>query len=54
MSKPDGDFCFLNCLHSLRTKNKLELHKKVYDFCAVVLPSEDTKISDFNQRWKSD
>ena len=24
-----GDFYCLNCLHSFRTKNKLELHKKV-------------------------
>ena len=27
-SKYNGDFC-LNCLHSFRTKNKLELHKRV-------------------------
>ena len=28
-SKNDGDFYCLNCLHSFRTKNKLELHKNV-------------------------
>ena len=42
----------LNCLHSFRTKNKLESHKKVCnnkDFCNVIMPSEDTKILEFNQ-----
>ena len=28
-SKHYNDFCCLNCLHSFRTKNKLESHKKV-------------------------
>ena len=28
-SKHDGGFYCLNCLHSFRTKNKLESHKKV-------------------------
>ena len=27
-SKSNGDFYCLNCLHSFRTKNKLELHKR--------------------------
>ena len=27
-SKNNGDFYCLNCLHSFRTKNKLESHKK--------------------------
>ena len=47
----DGLYC-LNCLHSFKTKNKLESHKKVYenkDFCNDVMPSEDTKILKFNQ-----
>ena len=38
-------------------KNKLESHKKVCenkDFCNVVMPSEDTKILEFNQYYKSD
>ena len=30
-SKTNGDFYCLNCLHSFRTKNKLELNKKVCD-----------------------
>ena len=28
-SKNNGDFYCLNCLHSFRTKSKLESHKKV-------------------------
>ena len=47
-----GDFYFLNCLHSFGTQNKLEFHKMVYeykDFCNAVMPSEDTKLLEFNQ-----
>ena len=29
-SKNDGDFYCLNCLHSFRTKSKLESHKKFW------------------------
>ena len=38
-SKHYGDFYCLNCLHSFRTKNKLESHKRVCenkDFCNVI------------------
>ena len=53
-SKNNGDFYCLNCLHSFRTKNKFEWHKKVCgkkeNFCNVIMPSEDTKISEFNQK----
>ena len=52
MSKHGDDFFCFNCLYSFRTKNKLELHGKVCenkDFCGVVMPSEDTKILEFNQ-----
>ena len=52
-----SDFYCLNCLHSSRTKNKLESHKKVcenQDFCNVIMPSVDTKISEFNQYQKPD
>ena len=55
-SKNYGDFC-LNCLHSFRTKKKLESHRKVCenkDFCSVIMPSEDTKTLGFNQYKKSD
>ena len=47
----------MNCLHSFRTKNKLESHKKLCenkDFCNVIMSSEDTKILEFNQYQKSD
>ena len=50
--KNNGGFYCLNCLHSFRTKNKLESHKKVYknkDFCNFILLSEDTKVLEFNQ-----
>ena len=56
-SKHYGDFYCLNCLHSFRTKNKLEFHKKVCenkDFCNVIMPSKDNKILKFNQYNKSD
>ena len=51
-SKNNGDFYCLYCLHSFRTKNKPELHKKVCenkDFYNVTMRSEDTKILQFNQ-----
>ena len=38
-------------------RKKLESHKKVCenkDFCNVIVPSEDTKILEFNQYQKSD
>ena len=56
-SKHCCDFYCLNCLHSLRTKNKLESHKKLCqnkDFCNVIMLSEDTKVLEFNQYQKSD
>ena len=56
-SKNNSEFYCLNCLHSLRTKNKLESHKRVQenkDFCNVILPSENTKTLEFNQYPKSD
>ena len=51
-SKNNGDFYCFNCLHSFRTKHKLESHRKVCehkDFCNVIMPSENTKILEFNQ-----
>ena len=56
-SKHHDDFYCLNFLHSYRTKNKLESHKKVYenkDFCNIIMSSKDTKILEFNQYQKSD
>ena len=47
----------MNYLHCLRPKNKLESHNKVRDnkdFCNILIPSEETKILDFNQYQKFD
>ena len=30
-SKTNGDFYCLNCVHSFKTKNKIESHHKVYE-----------------------
>ena len=48
----NGDTYCLNCLHFFRAKNKLESHKKLCEnknFCDAVMPSEDTKVLEFNQ-----
>ena len=55
--KHQGDFYCLNCFHSFTTENKCASHEKVCenkDFCNVIMPSEDTKILEFNQYQKSD
>ena len=52
-----GDFCCLNCLHSFRTKNKSESHKKKCEnkyFCNVIMSTEVTKLLEINQCKKSD
>ena len=57
MSKHYGDSFCLNCLHSFRTKNKLDSRKKVRknkDFCNTIMTFEDTEILQFNQYHKSD
>ena len=51
-SKHSGNIYCPNCLHSFRTRNKLESHKKVCenkDFCNVIMATEDTKLLEFNQ-----
>ena len=56
-SKYVGDYYFLNCLHSFKTKIKFESHKEVCeskDFCGVVMASKDTNILEFNQYRKSE
>ena len=57
LSKDNGDYYSLNCLHSFRTKNKHESHKNVCEnknFCSVVMSFEEIKILEFNQYRKSD
>ena len=56
-AKHHSDFYCRNCLHFFVTENKLESHKtlcKNKKFCNVIMPSEDTKILEFNQYPKSD
>ena len=56
-SKHHVDFYFLNCHHSFETDNEHKSHKNVCEnkyFCNVIMPSEDTKILEFNQYQKSD
>ena len=56
-SKNDMNFYCLKCLHSFRTKDKLESHKKVCeskDFCNVIMSRENAETIEFNQYQKSD
>ena len=56
-SKHNGDEYCLNCLHSFRTKNKLESCIKVYKikaFCNAVMPSGDTRKFKLNPYLKPD
>ena len=55
--KHKGSFYCLKCLHSFRTKNKLESHEKVCknkEFCRIIMPSENNNLLEFNQYLKSD
>ena len=50
--KHHGDFYFLNCFHSFATENTLQSRKAACEnknFCNIIMPSEDTKILEFNQ-----
>ena len=52
----DGDFYCLNCLHSYRTKIKLEAHKKICencDYCHVEMPTKDNNTIKYNHGEKS-
>ena len=56
-SKHQGDFCCLDSLHFFRTKCNFESHKKLSenkDVYNIVIPSEETKILEFNQYQISD
>ena len=50
-SKHHGEFYCLNYLYSFAKEKKVCQNK---DFCNVIMPSEDTKILEFNQYQKSD
>ena len=54
--KHDGDFYCINCLHSFRTKNRLEKHYNVCknrEYCYVEMPEEYNKILKYNHGKKS-
>ena len=54
-STHEKDFC-LNCFHSYRTKNELELHNKIYenhDYCHAEMPTKDNNIIKYNHGEKS-
>ena len=56
-SKYHGDFYCLNRFHSSATENKLKSHKGACenkDFCSIIMPSENTKILEFNLYQKPD
>ena len=53
-SKHDGDFYYLNSLHSFRTENKLKSHEKVCKnniFYGIVMSSEKDNILEFINIW---
>ena len=50
------DFYCLNCFHSYRTKNKLEVHKKICencDYCLVEMPTKDNNVIKYSYGEKS-
>ena len=52
----DGDYYCLNCFHSYRTENKLNVHKKIcenYDYCNIEMPGPNNNIIKYNSGEKS-
>ena len=50
------DFYCLNCFRSYRTRNKLEVHKKICenrDYCNLEMPTKDNYVIKYNQGEKS-
>ena len=50
------DFYCLNCFRSYRTRNKLEVHKKIcenHNCCNIEMPTKDNNIIKYNQGEKS-
>ena len=55
-SNHDGDYYCLNCFHSYRTENKLNVHKKICEnnkYCNIEMPSPNNNIIKYNQGEKS-
>ena len=48
-SKHNGNEYCVNCLHSFKTKKQLvKLCERKKEFCNALMPSDDTKILEFN------
>ena len=55
-SSHNSDYYCLNCFHSYRTENKLDVHKKIYEnheYCNIEMPSPNNNIIKYNQGDKS-
>ena len=51
-SNHDGDYYCLNCFHSYRTENKLDVHKKVcenHDYCNIEMPNSNNNLIKYDQ-----
>ena len=49
-SNHDGDYCCLNCFHSYRTENKLNVHKRIcenHEHCNIEMPSPNNNLIYF-------
>ena len=57
ISKHDGEFYYLDCLHSFRTENKFKSHESICknkDFYGIEMPFQNNNILQFNKYMKSD
>ena len=55
-SNHNSDYYCLNCFHSYRTENKLNVHKKICEnreYCNIEMPSPNNNIIKYNQGEKS-
>ena len=55
-SNHNSDYYCLNCFHSYRTENKLNVHKKIcenHEYCNIEMPSPNNNIIKYNQGEKS-
>ena len=57
-SNDNGNFYYLNSLHSFKTTkkilNRIKEYAKIKIFCNIFMPSENTEILEFNQCQKFD
>ena len=55
-SNHNSDYYCLNCFHSYRTENKLNVHKKIcenHEYCNIEMPSPNNNLIKYNQGEKS-